>query len=356
MSNPNLEVDTPKMCVSNPNLEVDTPKMCVSNPNLEVDTPKMCVSNPNLEVDTPKMCVSSCVSNFRSFQWLLISTVWYLRLWTKKQPLFEPELFNFFKTMRNLYMSNIEWFGNLVQDAQRHDGYINATKWCKHFEYRLDRWKRLPETKAKLEHLKTTQSNAEPWIVERVGKTWVTWVHPIMAVHLADYLDPAFANYAAQIVVRYATDDPTLAADIASRQNTVEGLDVINEAVQKQYSLIFGRDWLCETERIKFDFLNETPRMRNKLSERNLVSVLNNKFGLPCQGLVVIHPLSEEMLQDFLKDKYPNIYQRFRQIVEIQSGQYLHIPLVDETALFSYFILEINDWVREKGGTADPFR
>ncbi|BAY10642.1 KilA-N domain-containing protein [Calothrix sp. NIES-2098] len=126
----------------------------------------------------------------------------------------------------------------LVQDALRDDEYINATKWCKHFGTRLDNWKRLPETKARSEHLKATQLNAEPWIVERVGKTWETWVHPIMAVHLASYLDPGFANYVAEIFIRYVKADPTLAADIASRQETTEGLDIINKAVQKRYEFL----------------------------------------------------------------------------------------------------------------------
>ncbi|MEH2228412.1 MAG: KilA-N domain-containing protein [Nostoc sp.] len=140
-----------------------------------------------------------------------------------------------FLEQRGIYMSQIEQFGKLVQDARRDDGYINATEWCKRFGYRLDSWKQLPETKARSKHLKIAESNTEPWIVERVGKTWVTWVHPIMAVHLASYLDPGFANHVAEIFIRYAVADPTLAADIASRQNTVEGLDVINKAVQKQW-------------------------------------------------------------------------------------------------------------------------
>ncbi|MFN6480429.1 KilA-N domain-containing protein [Nostoc sp. DedQUE07] len=135
-------------------------------------------------------------------------------------------------------MSQIEQFSNLVQDAQRDDEYINATKWCKHFESRLDKWKQLPETKARSEDLRITESNAEPWIVERVGKTWVTWVHPIMAVHLASYLDPTFANYVAKTFIRYAKADPTLAADIASRQETTEGLDIINKAVQERYEFL----------------------------------------------------------------------------------------------------------------------
>ncbi|MDZ8069604.1 MAG: KilA-N domain-containing protein [Nostoc sp. DedQUE08] len=258
-------------------------------------------------------------------------------------------------------MSNIEQFGNLVQDAQRDDNYINATKWCKRFGYDLKNWKRFPETKARFEHLKNTQSNAEPWIVERVGKTWVTWVHPIMAVHLASYLDPAFANYVAETFIRYAEADPTLAADIASRQNTVEGLDIINEAVQKQYSFIYKRDFICFTNPIALDRFRKQPEWGEKLSESNLVSLLNKKFGLPCEKLVFSIPLCQDtfdLLEDFLKEKYPNIYQSaytfFERHRRLDSGISVKldssISIEDEIALFSYFILEIRDWVREKGG------
>ncbi|MHC0064842.1 KilA-N domain-containing protein [Nostoc sp. UIC 10890] len=255
-------------------------------------------------------------------------------------------------------MSNIEQFGNLVQDARRDDDYINATKWCKHFEGRLDKWKRFPETKARFEHLKNTQSNAEPWIVERVGKTWVTWVHPIMAVHLASYLDPAFANYVAKTFLRYAESDPTLAADIASRQNTVEGLDIINEAVQKQYSFIYKRDWICFTNPIALDHFRKQPEWGEELSESNLVSLLNKKFGLPCEKLVFSIPLCQDtfnLLEDFLKEKYPNIYQSAYTVVEGLSKPCSFASIEDDVALFSYFILEINDWVREKGSSDCSF-
>ncbi|MEH1903091.1 MAG: KilA-N domain-containing protein [Nostoc sp.] len=258
--------------------------------------------------------------------------------------------------------SNIEQFGNLVQDAQRDDEYINATKWCKHFESRLDKWKQLPETKARLEDLKITESNAEPWIIERVGKTWVTWLHPIMAVHLASYLDPAFGNYVAKTFIRYAKADPTLAADIASRQNTVEGLDIINEAVQKRYSFIYKRDFISFTNPIALDYLRRQSECGEKLSVSNLVYLLNKKFGLPCEKLILSIPLCQgtfDLLEDFLKEKYPGIYQSAYTFIELPTR--LHsgisvrlcssIPMEDEFALFSYFILEINDWVRDKGGS-----
>ncbi|MFN6480428.1 KilA-N domain-containing protein [Nostoc sp. DedQUE07] len=132
-------------------------------------------------------------------------------------------------------MSQIEHFDKMLQGARRDDGYINATEWCKSFGYRLDSWKQLPETKARLKHLKIAESIAEPLIVERVGKTWVTWVHPIMAVHLTSYFDPAFNDHIAEIFVRYTANDPTLAADIASRQETTEGLNIINKVVYERY-------------------------------------------------------------------------------------------------------------------------
>ncbi|MHC5676627.1 KilA-N domain-containing protein [Nostoc sp.] len=176
-------------------------------------------------------------------------------------------------------MSQTEQFDKLVQDAQRDDDYINATKWCKHFGYDLRNWKRLPETKAKLtelserlkieqlnpevDTLKITQLNPEvdtlkighfnpevdtlkithsvsKELIYTSGKGYraVTWVHPFMAVHLASYFDPDFANYVAQVFIRYAVADPTLAADIALRQETTEGLDIINKAVQERYEFL----------------------------------------------------------------------------------------------------------------------
>jgi len=178
-------------------------------------------------------------------------------------------------------MSQIELFDNLMQNARRDDGYINATKWCKHFGYRLDNWKQLPETQDRLtklskrlkitnsvskeadytddtECLKITALNSEINTVKITalnseintlkirelictsgkGRGAVTWIHPIMAVHLASYLDPDFANYVAEVFIRYVTADPTLAADIASRQETTEGLDIINNAVQERYEFL----------------------------------------------------------------------------------------------------------------------
>ncbi|MBD0390288.1 MAG: hypothetical protein ICV54_28270 [Nostoc sp. C3-bin3] len=74
--------------------------------------------------------------------------------------------------------------------------------------------------------------------------------------------------------------------------------------------------------------------------------------------LIVVFPSSAdafELVGDFLKEKYPSIYQIAYRTVEGLSKPDLHISLEDEVALFSYFIPEINDWVREKGGSDCSF-
>ncbi|WP_375468113.1 KilA-N domain-containing protein [uncultured Nostoc sp.] len=256
-------------------------------------------------------------------------------------------------------MSKIEQFDKWVQDARRDDDYINATKWCKHFGYRLNNWKQLPETKAKLtalsEELEISHSVSKELIyTSGRGNRAVTWIHPVMAVHLASYLDPHFGNYVAQIFIRYANADPTLAADIASRQNTVEGLDIINEAVQKRYSFIHKRDFICFTNPIALDYFRRQPNWEEKLSVSNLVSLLNKKFGLPCEKIVYSIPLCQntlDLFEDFLKEKYPDIYQSAYTFLELPTGLWSSISIEDESALFSYFILEINNWVRDKGGS-----
>lgn len=254
-------------------------------------------------------------------------------------------------------MSTIEHFDKLVQDARRDDGYINATKWCKHFGYDLRNWKRLPETKARLatlsEELKITQSNPgfdcvkitqsnpgvdkleisesnpAPWIVERVGKTWVTWVHPVMAVHLASYLDPDFANYVAKIFLRYAAADPTLAADIASRQNTTQGLDVIKEAVEKRYKFLEGVDYVyTELDKVEISYYAKKYKLPSK--DFKPITIYLDLFS------------PYNLLSDFLEEKHPDICQMMR-----RGG----LGEDDLAFLHGYFKEEIELWVKEKNGT-----
>jgi hypothetical protein len=247
-------------------------------------------------------------------------------------------------------MSEIEKFNELMQDAKRDDDYINATKWAKAFGYRLNNWKELPETKARynaladthifcqsesegeFDRLKISQSNfvgekITPWVVERVGRTWVTWIHPIMAVHLASYLDPSFANYVAEIFVRYLKADPHLAGDIASRQETTEGLDIINKAVQERYKFLQGRDWLyASLSKAEMRWCYK----RWQLSPKTFTPVLR-----------YVDMFSDyDVIPDFFKDRHPEVYGLMHYYGGIQQE--------DEYFLLGYFREEIEKWVMQK--------
>ncbi|MBH8577960.1 KilA-N domain-containing protein [Nostocaceae cyanobacterium CENA369] len=263
-------------------------------------------------------------------------------------------------------MSEIEQFSTLIQATQREDGYVNATKWCKHFGYRIDNWKKLPETKARLneltESLKIREFNytnstyciKTTELIYSTGRGYgaITWVHPVIAVHLASYLDPAFANYVAQIFVRYVTADPSLAADIALRQNSLEGLKVINEAVQKRYSFLYGRDWFCLLPEHKPS--KRLSEFVSKYPESKLMRLLNEKFGLPYKRFVVIFPCGESLYSDlipyddFFKEKYSDIHSRLYKYVELNGRSIPILEVETEVALVSYFALEIDAWVKEK--------
>ncbi len=226
-------------------------------------------------------------------------------------------------------MSEIEKFSELVQNARRDDDYINATKWTKTFKYRLDRWKQLPETKAKLQELseRTGIESSELIYATGRGHGSTTWVHPVMAVHLASYLDPAFANYVAEIFVRYVTADPHLAADIASRQETKEGLDIINEAVQKRYKFLEGRDYFY------------SPGSLDKAE----MSYYAKRWGLPPKKLAPITLRLDfdapSVLVDFLEENYPLRWLRVQRESMVED---------DERFLLGYFKDEIDVWLKDK--------
>lgn len=120
-------------------------------------------------------------------------------------------------------MSSLTNFDALMSANVREDNYVNATALCKEFEYRLQRWKELPETKAKIKAFNSTNKLAQNVSIKAVivtgkGRGATTWLHPVMAVHLAQYLSPEFANFVAETFKRYLEADPTLADDIIQRQ------------------------------------------------------------------------------------------------------------------------------------------
>jgi hypothetical protein len=103
---------------------------------------------------------------------------------------------------------------------------------------RSHHWKVSKETKARIKALQANPENLglRIIIVSRKGGETITWVHPIMAVHLAQYLSPEFANFVAQTFKRYLEGDAGLAIEIIDRNNNPEDLKRIEQRIKTKIS------------------------------------------------------------------------------------------------------------------------
>jgi len=89
-----------------------------------------------------------------------------------------------------------EYGGHVIHQRCR-DGYVNATAMAAACGGRLDNYMRSPQTRAFLDALARSLNLSERDLLEaRQGGTpseQGTWVHPQVAIHLAQWLSPAFA-------------------------------------------------------------------------------------------------------------------------------------------------------------------
>ncbi len=75
------------------------------------------------------------------------------------------------------------------------DGYISATAMCKAAGKKLNDYKRLENTKEYLEELASITGIPAIELIKQYGnnRKMGTWVHPKVAIHLAQWLSPKFA-------------------------------------------------------------------------------------------------------------------------------------------------------------------
>lgn len=218
-------------------------------------------------------------------------------------------------------MNNTEQFQSLVSDAQRpEDGYVNATKWCKAFGYDVYEWKRLPDTKRRAKALqdKTSSGNGVKIpVINSVGRGRGarTWVHPIMAIHLAQYLSPEFANFVAEIFKRYLEADPTLAANIIDRQTDPDALKWLDKRIQgklarfrftdvlKSHGIDKGWQYAKCTDEINKPILGKTAKeMKTELGLENSDLLRDNLSHTQLAAL----SLAESLATDKIKDENRN--------------------------------------------------
>ena len=161
---------------------------------------------------------------------------------TKKKPEIE-ELPNSAED-RTLVNSLVSQNGEQIIPEMRDDGYINATKMCKAGGKLWGNYFQNSTTKEFLEALSSRIGTPIPELVvsKMGGNNKGTWVHPKVAIHLANWVSPQFYVSVVNLVERYLTGKVT----------TEES---------KQEAAIINRHQFCQTnatvlESIKSDNVN----------------------------------------------------------------------------------------------------
>lgn len=90
-----------------------------------------------------------------------------------------------------------DW-SSLVKQNTREDDYVNATAWCRRFSKDWHEFSRLPDSKKFLIALEAKINTGKiPPLVQKSGKGRgsQTWVHPLVAIKLAEWLSTEFDIY-----------------------------------------------------------------------------------------------------------------------------------------------------------------
>lgn len=111
------------------------------------------------------------------------------------------------------------------QIKQRDDGYLNATEMCKVGKKKYNDYDRLNQTKEYLEALNRSTGIPADLLIEKIitgpNDNRGTWVHPRVAIHLAQWVSPQFAVQVTDWVLRFMSGDLTLVSDIVKRHDEI---------------------------------------------------------------------------------------------------------------------------------------
>jgi hypothetical protein len=124
----------------------------------------------------------------------------------------------------SLFSYNLQ---SLVEDAKRdQDDWVNATKWCENFDKQWAQISKQPNFKKYMKALQTKlfAHSDKISLYEIKGKPKQTWVHPLVAIKLAEELSPEFDVFVKETFKRYLDGDITLADDIIQRTKSEQEL------------------------------------------------------------------------------------------------------------------------------------
>ena len=138
------------------------------------------------------------------------------------------------------------------------DGYVNATDMCKAYDRKFNNYRENKSTTAYIEAVVTVAGIPATVLIETkqggLAPEQGTWVHPRVAIHLAQWLDPVFSIAVTDWVLRFIAGDLTLIGDVTQRYDQIHGTITttavkIEEPGQAEHDLMIKRELALLDER-----------------------------------------------------------------------------------------------------------
>ena len=179
-------------------------------------------------------------------------------------------------------------FSELISQSQRvSDDFVNVTLWCKKFDRRWVYFARVPDTLKYIDAVASSLKVTPNHLIEsKRGKGGGTWVHPLLAIKIAEWLSPDFEVFVKQTFAAYLKADIALADSIIERTDDLEGLKKHNtKSAARQKQLEGYHDLMNELRKHKCEDIHfATVNKHNN----QLIGVETRKAGLTKDEVSVV--------------------------------------------------------------------
>jgi hypothetical protein len=178
--------------------------------------------------------------------------------------------------------------GHIIRQRMS-DGYLNATDMCKVNNKLYADYTRLEQTKEFLKELVSDMGIPISKLVQikKGGNKYKqgTWIHPHVAIHLAQWVSPKFSVAVSKWVMRFMYGDLTLIEEIKQNNN------LMNEQLNQSQLLLAEKNQQLRDAEAKLNRLNllniENLSFKKKLSKNETIYIVST-YAYSIQGIYKI--------------------------------------------------------------------
>jgi hypothetical protein len=194
---------------------------------------------------------------------------------------------------------------NLKLIMRKSDGYVNATKLCKDAGKEYSNWKRLDGSENLLSAFERSLQICRDLLVESIttgiNETRGTYVHPKIAIQIANWCSPEFAVKVSDIIFRYYSGDLFLIRDVVQNFNATHEETKVSrvEVTISEEKKLELRERESKLEKEKVEIEERKSKLDQEILERSL-------------ALLDLSDPRQKIVADSLKINAVNYFQRMR--------------------------------------------